>query len=199
MKKTLLLSLGCAVAMSASALTYNVTVPAGTQACYIAGDMTEWLFVEMQQVDALHYTIDLPEATETDGYKYSSGPDWTYVEKGADGSELGNRTYSESDVVVNWAAIYNPNPGNGLVYTVTVPEGTKACYIAGDMTGWLHQEMERIDDTHYTITMGDATEADGYKYCSGPGWSYEELTAEGTPVNNRTNTPSDVLVRWAMV
>ena len=62
MKKTLLLSLGCAVAMSASALTYNVTVPAGTQACYIAGDMTEWLFMEMQQVDALHYTIDLPEA-----------------------------------------------------------------------------------------------------------------------------------------
>ena len=199
MKKTLLLSLGCAVAMSASALTYNVTVPAGTQACYIAGDMTEWLFVEMQQVDALHYTIDLPEATETDGYKYSSGPDWSYVEKGADGSELGNRTYSESDVVVNWAAIYNPNPSNGLVYTVTVPEGTKACYIAGDMTGWLHQEMERIDDTHYTITMGDATEADGYKYCSGPGWAYEELTAEGTPVNNRTYTPSDVVVRWAMV
>ncbi len=199
MKKTLLLSLGCAVAMSASALTYNVTVPAGTQACYIAGDMTEWLFMEMQQVDALHYTIDLPEATEADGYKYSSGPDWSYVEKGADGSELGNRTYSESDVVVNWAAIYNPNPGNGLVYTVTVPEGTKACYIAGDMTGWLHQEMERIDDTHYTITMGDATEADGYKYCSGPGWAYEELTAEGTSVNNRTYTPSDVVVRWAMV
>ena len=97
------------------------------------------------------------------------------------------------------AAVYNPNPGNGLIYTVTVPEGTKACYIAGDMTGWLHQEMERIDDTHYTITMGDATEADGYKYCSGPGWQYEELTAEGASVSNRTYTPSDVVARWAMI
>ncbi|MBO7291930.1 MAG: lipoprotein, partial [Bacteroidaceae bacterium] len=41
MKKILLFF--CAMfALSAMALTYNVTVPAGTNACYIAGDMNGW-------------------------------------------------------------------------------------------------------------------------------------------------------------
>ncbi len=298
MKRALLFLMGSFLALSASALTYNVTVPAGTKCCYIAGDMTDaWNFKEMTKVDATHYTIDIADAKTTDGYKYLSGPDWEYVEKDANGNEMGNRTYSENDVVASWAAIYDDGSEEtqgltynvtvpfgtkvcyviggmtgwefqpmdkvdnthytlfistakvsdkykycsgadwayvekgaggeeisdraysendvvaswaaiyddgsedpqGLTYNVTVPDGTKICYIAGDMTGWKHVAMDKVDDTHYTLSIDTATVSDGYKYCSGPGWQYEEKTAEDGPVNNRVYTENDVVARWASV
>ncbi|MGM9781889.1 MAG: hypothetical protein ACI3ZV_00135 [Paludibacteraceae bacterium] len=61
----------------------------------------------MTKVDDTHYTIAL-ETTEKDGYKYCSGPDWAYVEKAANGNEMGDRTYAANDVVAQWAKIYNP-------------------------------------------------------------------------------------------
>ena len=56
-----------------------------------------------------------------------------------------------------------------LTYNVTVPAGTKACYFAGEITNWTHQEMQKTDATHYTITFASATATQPYKYCSGPG------------------------------
>jgi hypothetical protein len=41
-------------------------------------------------------------------YKYCSGPDWVYEEKTAAGEAVGNRTYSENDVVEAWAQVYTP-------------------------------------------------------------------------------------------
>ena len=91
-------------------LTYNVTVPAGTEKCYIAGDMTtEWSFVEMTKVDDTHFTITIEGATADDKYKYAAGPAWAYVEKKADGSEAGDRTYNANDVVKKWASVYDPS------------------------------------------------------------------------------------------
>ena len=301
-----------------SAVTYNVTVPAGTKACYIAGEMNSWSFTEMTKVDDTHYTLDLPSATEAIKYKYCSGPGWAYVEKDASGNEIGDRSYSAADVVAKWASVYEPsatpeepkeekditvkakvpaawtktitawvwptggdgkevtptkegdwyvytehcaelniifkngagwngdanqtvditvsestcieitagtnkatytivdcedNPGEepgddpvvtpdpetGVTYTVTVPAGTKACYIAGEMNSWSFTEMTKIDDTHYTVTLAEATEAMGYKYCSGPGWAYVELTEEDGAVANRTYAANDVVVKWASV
>ena len=88
-------------------LTYNVTVPDNTPMCYIVGAMTNtWTnFVPMDMVDATHYTITLDNATKTDEYKYTCGPDWKFVEKNIDGSERGNRTWSENDVVEAWAEV----------------------------------------------------------------------------------------------
>ena len=300
-----------------SAVTYNVTVPAGTKACYIAGEMNSWSFTEMTKVDDTHYTLDLPSATEAMKYKYCSGPGWAYVEKDASGNEIGDRSYSAADVVAKWASVYEPsatqepkeekditvkakvpaawtktitawvwptggegkevtptkegdwyvytehcaelniifkngagwngdanqtvditvsestcieitagtnkatytivdcedNPGEepgddpvvtpdpetGVTYTVTVPAGTKACYIAGEMNSWSFTEMTKIDATHYTVTLAEATEAMGYKYCSGPGWAYVELTEEDGEVANRTYAANDVVVKWASV
>ncbi len=84
-------------------VTYNVTVPEGTPACYIAGEMNSWTFTEMTMVDATHYTITLNYATKAHKYKYTCGPDWKYVEKNADGSERADRTWTEADVVEKWA------------------------------------------------------------------------------------------------
>ena len=87
-----------------------------------------------------------------------------------------------------------------LTYNVTVPEGTYTCYIVGDMNGWAFtNEMTKVDDTHYTITLDNVHDAMGYKYCSGPDWAYEEKTAAGDPVGNRTYTENDVVEAWAAV
>ena len=95
----------CSAAMSAA--TWNVTVPEGTKACYIAGEATGWKHTEMTKVDATHYTITIT-TDKKDKYKYCSGPDWAYVEKTADGKDVPNRTYSANDEVAKWASIYDP-------------------------------------------------------------------------------------------
>ncbi len=199
MKRTLLSMMGAIIALSASALTYNVTVPEGTNACYIAGSMNGWTHQEMNKVDDTHYTIEIAEATEADEYKYCSGPDWKYEELKADGSGMDNRKYSANDVVAQWAAVYGETVVTGITYNVTVPEGTNACYIAGTMNGWTHQEMTKVDDTHYKIEMPEATSADLYKYCSGPSWDYVELQANGGGVNNRKYSANDVVAKWSAV
>ena len=318
MKKIFTLFAALACVMSMSAVTYNVTVPAGTKACYIAGEMNSWSFTEMTKVDDTHYTVTLAEATEAMGYKYCSGPGWAYVEKTEGGEEIGNRVYAVKDVVAKWASVYDPgnaptpgeakditikakvpatwtntitawvwptgsagkevtpakegewyvytekcselniifkngtgwngdinqtvditisestcveitagtgkatyttvdcedNPGEepgddpvvtpdpetGVTYNVTVPAGTKACYIAGEMNGWSQQEMTKVDETHYTITIATATTAMKYKYCSGPSWDYVEMQADGTTdVQDRTYSANDVVESWKAV
>ena len=109
MKKIFTFFAALACVMSMSAVTYNVTVPAGTKACYIAGGMNSWSFTEMTKVDDTHYTLDLPSATEAMKYKYCSGPGWAYVEKDASGNEIGDRSYSAADVVAKWASVYEPS------------------------------------------------------------------------------------------
>ena len=307
MKKIFTLFSACICAMSMFALTYNVTVPATTKACYIAGEMNGWSQVEMTKVDDTHYTIDVADATEAMKYKYCSGPGWAYVEKTASGDEVADRTYSAADVVEAWASVYDPTnvpePGEtkditvkakvpavwtdqitawvwptggegkevvptqegewyvvthncselniiykngagwngdanqtidmtftentcievvagagkatytvvdceggetpepelGVTYNVTVPAGTMACYIAGEMNGWSHTEMTKVDDIHYTITIADATKAMKYKYCSGPAWDYVEKSAAGEEIADRIYSENDVVESWLAV
>lgn len=86
-----------------------------------------------------------------------------------------------------------------LVYTVNVPDGTKACYIAGAMNGWAQQEMTKVTDTQYTIDIPAATEADKYKYCSGPGWDFVEKGPTGEEITDRVYSAEDVVETWASV
>ena len=194
-------------------VTYNVTVPAGTNACYIAGEMNNWSHIEMTKVDDTHYTLTVADATTAMKYKYCSGPSWDYVEMQADGvTDVQDRTYSANDVVEAWKAVYSPGeepgeepgedpePSTGVTYNVTVPVGTNACYIAGEMNNWSHIEMTKVDDTHYTLTVADATTAMKYKYCSGPSWDYVEMQADGvTDVQDRTYSANDVVEAWKAV
>ena len=303
--KKLLLSLCALVALSASALTYNVEVPAGTKACYIAGDMNGWSQQEMNKVDDTHYTIDIAEATEADGYKYCSGPGWNYVEKDANGNEMGNRVYSPNDVVARWASVFDPGvevekpegdisiylqvegayastnlyawdsatsePINGawpgtamtaiesvdgvdyyvttftapanainiifndgtnqtadilgiakttyfklngntatvvtpgaveetetLTYNVTVPVASPSCYIAGAWDNWTSfTAMTMVDETHYTITLENVTKSMEYKYCATASWDNVEVQADGvSDATNRTWGENDVVAAW---
>ena len=61
-----------------------------------------------------------------------------------------------------------------VTYTVTVPNGTNACFIAGEMTGWNQLQMTQQSTNVFTITIPYATTAQQYKYCSGPAWNFTE-------------------------
>ena len=91
---------------SLAGLSYNVTVPAGTNACYITGTMNNRTLQAMNRSDPTHYTLNILTATIADTYKYYSGPALTYVEKDATGNDIPDRSYSTADVVANWASIY---------------------------------------------------------------------------------------------
>lgn len=112
MKKILLSLVALFATVSlASAITYTVTVPAGTNTVYIAGSMNGWSASanQMTKVNATTFTLTIANATELDEYKYCSGPDWMYVEKTASGTEVANRTWvSGGDNVEKWAKVYDP-------------------------------------------------------------------------------------------
>ena len=146
-------------------LVYNVTVPAGTPACYIVGEFNSWgAFAPMNKVSETNYTITLDNVTKSMKYKYTCGESWDDVEMQADGvTDVQDRSWNANDVVAAWKGRANTDPST-LVYNVTVPAGTPACYIAGEMNGWSFTAMTKVDDTHYTITLDNVTAATKYKY-----------------------------------
>jgi len=87
---------------------------------------------------------------------------------------------------------------SSTTYSVTVPVGTKACYIAGEMNNWTQQAMTKVNETHYSIALTSLSSY-GYKYCSGPGWPYEELDANSNVIANRVYSANDVVLKWKAV
>ncbi|MCF0191145.1 MAG: hypothetical protein HUJ96_07785, partial [Marinilabiliaceae bacterium] len=106
---TILTAILAIVGIDATALTFTAKVPADTKACYIAGDFTGWSHAAMTKVDDVTFTIDFPEATETQWYKYCSGPGWEYEETTESGESGANRHYSSEDIIPNWRSIYDPD------------------------------------------------------------------------------------------
>ena len=180
--------------------SYNVTVPVGTKACYIAGEMNNWTQQLMTKVDETHYTITINGAATSQKYKYCSGPAWMFVERTIDGKDVSNRTYSTNDIVESWASIYDPSVVlTDIKYSVTVPLGTKKCYISGDMNYWSFTAMTKTDSIHYSITL-PSNLTFVYKYCSGPSWDYVEMDASGNYLpNNRNYSANDVVANWKSI
>lgn len=177
-------------------LTYTVTVPAGTESCYIVGAFNEWTdFVAMDKVNDTQFTITIENTTKSSGYKYTCGESWDFEEVTADGGTVQNRTWSENDVVAAWKSTPSEQVET-LVYTVTVPDNTVACFISGGMNGWGFTEMTKIDTNVYSITFDNVTRSMRYKYLCGEDWEYEEVTADGGSVQDRTYNENDVVVAW---
>ena len=98
------------------AVTFNVKVPDGTRACYIAASFNNWdagNALEMTPSGENRFTLTVDNITTSDvanGFKYLCGRDWAYVEKGASGEELSDRTVAtDLDEVASWAKLYNPD------------------------------------------------------------------------------------------
>lgn len=145
-------------------LVYSVTVPAGTNACYIAGEMNGWSHAEMNKVDDTHYTLEIVGATQSMKYKYCSGPAWDYVEKSATGDELQDRTYSANDVVASWAAVYDPsgttpNPNPNAAYYVT-----GSAELVGADKAWSETAIAMTKNADNTFTHTFSELAEGVIY-----------------------------------
>lgn len=108
---------------------FNVTVPEGTDACYLVGSMNSWAVddpIEMTKVDDTHYTYQAETDLTDAQYKYVHGDDWSMVEKAADGSEMGNRTVNAAvmnDTVAKWA-----DAPTGLQSTKAIKAARKAFF-----------------------------------------------------------------------
>ncbi len=189
---------------SASALTYNVTVPAGTKACYIAGEMNGWSpsATKMNKLDETHYTIDLPTATAALKYKYCSGPGWAYVEKDAAGAEIQDRTWTANDVVATWASTFVPDERD-VTIEVLVPSTTVEVYLVGAFNNWASPSAATkmtyvsadANGKIFTITVHslDAAKME-FKFCAGPAWSYEQLDPSANFVYGTTASSTAVVV-----
>ena len=150
-----------ALTENTTALTYTVTVPAGTAKCYICGAWDWNTFMEMAPTaNANEFTIDIVGATASQEYKYTCGQGWEYAEVNADGSTRANRTYHANDVVEKWADVITYvlmgvngdwttgipmtiNPGNADEYMLlgqTINEKTDAVKVVtltnGTVTAW---------------------------------------------------------------
>ena len=120
MKKILLILIALISSLSLLAdVSFTVNVPKGTKQCYIVGalpELSSWsagAAIPMHQVAGKEkFTITISgisaaDISASEGYKYTCGPDWKYVEKTSAGEEVANRTHVGSpDVVAKWAAIY---------------------------------------------------------------------------------------------
>jgi len=211
MKKifSFLMIVSCLFAFSrqAKALTYTVTVPDGTQACFIAGDMNGWSLnpsatsrMTLVAGATNQFTIDFPDAKVTDGYHYYCGPDWSYVELKDDGTAFANgenRTWSDSDVVALWAKDFALDERTVSIEAL-VPSAVQELYITGQFNGWSGD----FANSPYKMTLvsedadGKVFSIDGisyidaynmqFKFVAGPDWAYQQSN-ENDGVNSDGN------------
>ena len=118
-------------------LTYTVTVPAGTENCYLVGAMNGWDVanpIEMTKQGENVFTTTLEGVATTDEYKYiSQKGSWDYADV-----QESNRTWSANDVVTAWKD----------------PLATNV-YLVGNMfTNW-----DKTPDKEFRKTTKDATTA----------------------------------------
>ena len=169
------------VSRTAFALTYTVQVPSETNVVYIVGEPTatspgDWsTFTKMDRVNENTFSITLANATEDMGYEYCAGPDWPYEEIDANGQGVSHNGWAELDVAYAFKAYYAP-----LTYTVQMPPEAQEAYITGDFNDWGDfVKMDKIGENTFSVTIDGATPDMWYQYCTGPGWAYQEVDADG--------------------
>lgn len=187
-----------------SALTYNVTVPAGSKACYITGEMNGWSpsATPMTKVTETTYTLDLPNATVDMKYQYLSGPDWQYIEKDASGAAITDRTWSANDVVVKWLTTFVPDERDVTIEAL-VPTDVKELYLVGSFNGWASPSATTkmsfvssgVDGKIFSIVVHSADAKNmEFKFCAGPAWSYQQTDPKANFVYGTTENSTAVVV-----
>ncbi len=192
------------VSQSVMALVYTVKVPAGTNACYITGEMNGWNpgSLQLTKVDATTFTIDIPDAQPTQKYQYLSGPDWKYIEKDAAGEAITDRTWSELDEVVRWLEIFQLDERDVTIEAL-VPSKVKVLYLVGNFNGWaspsedfkMKFEEETVDGKIFSIKVHslDAKNME-FKFIAGPAWAYEQVDPKDNFVYGTTENTKSVVV-----
>lgn len=84
-----------------------------------------------------------------------------------------------------------PASAQKLTYTVTVPPGTKDCFIAGDMNAWTPHEMVKTGPNKYQLSVDGAEPSRHYTYLNGPAFTFAEVIS-----SNRTYNEADSVSGW---
>ena len=130
-------------------LVFNVTVPAGTENCYIVGSFNEWgKFVAMEKAGDNNFSVSIDNLKKSEvKYKYTCGEGWDYVEMQADKvTDVQDRSYTANDVVAAWKS----TPST----TVTYPEKV---YIVGHDNAWDPAKPLEISGTDGVYTIDNVT------------------------------------------
>ncbi|MBR2369189.1 MAG: InlB B-repeat-containing protein [Paludibacteraceae bacterium] len=171
-------------------LTFNVTVPYGTHVCYIVGSPS-WEHLKMQKVDDTHFTLTTDELDGLE-YKYCAGDTWTFVEKLANGAHPADREYAESDVVVAWNAIQDPE----ITIILELEDDAANANWGGDWHIPSKEEMEElIDNCTWTSTTQNGVK--GYKVTSKTNGNSIFLPAAGEKVGNNLQGEGVVGFYWS--
>ena len=111
-------------------------------------------------------------------------------------------------------AVLQTSTAADLVFNVTVPQGTRECWVVGNFNGWNNNQYQmtrsETDTLHYTITIPESEIVPGltqieYKYLSGGGdWAYVEKGPNGEELGNKIYDPAnpgreDVVATWAAI
>ena len=157
-------------------LVFNVTVPAGTENCYIVGSFNEWgNFVAMEKAGDNNFTISIDNLKKSEvKYKYTCGEGWDYVEMQADKvTDVQDRSYTANDIVAAWKS----TPST----TVTYPEKV---YIVGHDNAWDPAKPLEISGTDGVYTIDNVTFVNtGFKMSTQKG-SWEAFNAGVLYVQN---------------
>ena len=148
----------------------------------------EFKIVKNRSFDVASYPSDNKVIDIKDGENYKTGV-YTIV-----------ITFTEATKEIQVIATRTGDlPKKTIVYTVTVPAGTKQCYIVGDMNSWTAQAMTPAGANKFSISIDNVTVATEYKYSSKDGddtWAYVEKKNGNGSVDNRTYNANDVVERW---
>ncbi len=91
--------------------TYTVIVPPETQQVFIMGDFNNWnpYGYWMERIDSVTFQTTIWGADARMQYKYLNGPDSSFVEVNADGTEIDNRNWNPVDTVRRWMNMHIPD------------------------------------------------------------------------------------------
>ena len=176
-------------------LTYTVTVPAGTENCYLVGAMNGWDVdnpIEMTKQGENVFTTTLEGVATTDEYKYiSKKGTWDYADV-----QESNRKWTANDVVTAWkdplaTGLYLRGSMNGWGTTDHLKKATKEATTA---TVTIALEAK----TSYTLKVADSNWNEEYGTGSFTATATVKLTSKGSDVSLKTTAAGDYVFTWEM-
>ncbi len=170
----------------------------GTQMTFNAEESDETAHLFYQTI----FTEDINKLI----YKFAAGPSWVYEQVGSDFTVADPTLDEVFNVVENFKRIF-PGVENlkTITINVTAPAGTDAVYMMGSHLGWDGTSWlpgVKGENNTFTFTIENIDLMD-YKYYNGMGYDYEEKTATGEGVGNRTADAqiqlvfNDVIEAWS--
>ena len=209
MKKILLILIALISSLSLLAdVSFTVNVPKGTKQCYIVGalpELSSWsagAAIPMHQVAGKEqFTITISgisaaDISASEGYKYTCGPDWKYVEKTSAGEEVANRTHVGSpDVVAKWAAIYE-NVGTIENWSIAGKEYPVQILLPSNYDSSKEYQVTYMFGRHQRYRDAGSDTEMGDRILYSDSWGVAETVAE---LEQRGDEPGIIVVIYAQL